>query len=459
MVAAGSKFPSMKNQVLVFLSIAILAVSACKKKDDAGTNAPAKPDYLLYVHFSANYYGNQPALVIFISDMNGRLLADTSLSGINDVKIFPDNPASGIPDKMMVTVFNAYNYGVKGSGSVSLITYAGVQPGDWTFHGNEIAGPVGQARLVFENIPQPAAMEYFYLSQYGSWRTYAELPSVIDGIGINQDPEYFYLKVNTRAAGLKYKWINDVSKDTSVTVDLSVMDTPLEKNISIPFTADHYWADLLGYRTAGDYKGYYRLEDVMNYSFDTAVSSLTLHYPSSGIAKFQTEIELRDAARKDRYYFQANFGDIPSAFNRTDADVVISNSSPKQFNMHITGSCTNAYLSWSYMGMINYYNWMIFCPSDQTGCTFPDLPAYLSGLYPDLRADSLKLWGVMLYQLPGISYQEYINILFNPDFYAGYSIPEYRMVDIDPDTSGLKSTLKRERVRNEYPLLPVSFAN
>jgi len=407
----------MKRTILLIPTIAILLVAgSCIKKNSNSS---------LYDHrhyFSAkfdNYFSpGETGLMIFLSDLSGKLLAEENLEGKNSAYLTPA-PGTLFPELLVETlVYKGPAAG--GKSTVYLYTYLQVLPADWIWTTFE-SDSIGFTNLNFSNIPSQTA---YSISSNFQWMHGDGLPQSLT-ISLGKSPDNVYILLKTVTNGYRYKWLTGVGNMSYYPVDLSSTDVTLSKTIPIPPTSTLSYR-LSGYLPSGEHaNGMYTLD--YGDQAGTYSDLITLHYPETIFADFEFYINTLDPSDSRKQWYQYDFGIIPDQIDHLNGNIVVLDSTPAHYNVQASGNFDRLGSSWEFNPIGPYqYQWNVYGSPSATSFKFPVLPADLAAQFTGFSVDSLKLSSVEIKDFSGIAtYDDLIKKMFVSGKYIADIVPKY----------------------------------
>jgi hypothetical protein len=407
-----------KLLVLLPVTALLLLASKCPKKDSNDYNY--NQDHRDY--FSAtfdNYFSpDETGMMIFLSDMEGNLLASASIDG--KTQVYLTRQGGGLfPDHIIETL--VYKGPVAGDKqTVYLYSYLSILPASWIWTTFENEN-TGQAYLNFSNIPQHLG---YSLSSNYQWDHGTALSSSIS-FGLGKNPDNAYLLLKTTSDGYRYKWITGLTNAHTTAVSLSAMDTPITRSIPIPGTFAYSYK-LSGYLPSGEHaKGMYALD--YEEGAGTYTDSATLHFPGTIFADFQFLVNTVDATDPHKQWYQYNFGTVPNRVDHLNGNITVQDSLPNQFQVQTSGIFDRLGSTWVTNPLGPYrYQWTVYGSPEATTFQFPSLPLALAQELTGFTTDSLKLINVEIKDFSDIdSYDDLIKSMFVSGNYIANIVPQY----------------------------------
>jgi hypothetical protein len=424
----------MKRTIQLISTLAILLVTGSCLKTDQNTYDSNHRNYFS-ARFDNYFLPGETAIMIFLSDMSGNLLAEKSLSGNNSVYLSPAQGTS-FPELIIETL--VYKGPVIGDKStVYLYSYLQVLPASWVWTTFQ-SGSMGSTNLNFSSIPPQTA---YSISSNSQWLHGGVMPNSLP-INLGKNPDNVYILLNTVTNGYRYKWLTGVGNQNSYPVNLSSTEAPLSKTIPIPLT----WSlsyQLSGYLPAGEHAyGLYTLD--YGDQAGTAADSVTLHYPSTVFSDFQFYINTIDPSDSHKQWYQYNFGTIPDGIEHLNGNIVVLDSTPAHNRFQVSGTFDRLGSTWESNPIgPNRYQWTVYGSPSATSFKFPTLPADLALQFTGFTVDSLRLSSVEIKDFSGITtYDDLIKKMFVSGKYIADLVPKYSglIYHMTPSKSGNKSS-------------------
>ncbi len=395
----------------------------CKAVDNSGNEKLSEivkvtvANYLFKATFKDNWLpADAGEAVIFISDMDGNLLAERTWTGNDSFELFADN---GIKDD--ITEISVTTVVKNRWGDVDITTNMNVPVGSsWTWKGKTSQVDYDNPYTVefnFQNMPEHQG---WVLSS--KWRGYGStgtLPSSMN-FDIYETPMNFYLKLNT-VDGVKYAWFNDVTPGTREE-DLSNMQNASKHTIDLQGTSNGCRKILMGILNPGRrYEGRYFLD----YGSDrqNTYNSVDVYFPESSFSDYVTNIYFYDDASSD-FWYQSTYGAIPDNFRKISADFNFINTTPDNFEISTSGDeFLEIKTSWFDE---NYNYWGVYCDKSTVKYKLPNLPNSAIQLFNLDRESFGPRYAYLIDHSELNSFQEILNILFNSDNYFYDVVNDFR---------------------------------
>ena len=391
------------RKFLVFLILITVVISySCKKKSDADVSRPL----LMTINVSGSYFHPILGGVIFISDMQGRTLADT-LCLSDGTYHFYGKPGTSAPSFVEVTMVKPEPY--FHSFNISVETYTYIRPSEWTLKGYR-ADSVGKVNPVYQNVP--AHTDAMLISSSG----YSNLtfnPGTIP-FPLYKSPDDIYFLIPT-ADGMRYKIFSGVLANTTDTFDLSSLRVPGKNTITFPGPVQYYECRIQGFKDAGYNSPIPHMVDEILGS-GSVVSNFDVYYPPSEFQGYHTEIQaIEDYSSQQTWYYHVD-GPIPAAFRKISASLNSMVPTNTSLQLRASGELDAVSATWElfrpYQGIID---WTIYGPDTTTFMQLPQLAPSLSNLLPWLSRDSFSFYRTGLTDLVNCQgYDQVIRVLFDP---------------------------------------------
>lgn len=404
----------MKNTMLIITSILVLSFWGCEEEPDA---SPPDANALFTANFTNDWLcANCGEGIIFISDMDGNVLADTTWTGNASFEIEALENLTDFPDKISVTtVIRPW----EGSSSVILTTNLDIPVGSsWTWgkdYPEVLDSETTTAEFSFQNIP--IHTEYVFAKTWST--TYGPELFTPYYIQLQDSPTNIYLKFKITDSVHKYIWLNNITgQNYSVNLEDSQLTNTDSQTIDWQGDFASSSLSLFGIVNPGNrYSADYRIYDEQKY---TTVNAMSVHYPPSTFTDYYTRLTLYDDVNSDDYWYQIVYGDIPNSIDIIDADFDFISTSPNNFQISTTSTNFDQIRSLWKQEIYDYYTrWSLWGPADFTSYSLPTLPNSVIEKYPDLDNDLFELYSSSLQDHSELdSYYEILDILFNsPDLF------------------------------------------
>lgn len=388
---------------LVFIIIALIIISfACKKKSEPESPRPL----LMTVNVIDRYFHPILGGVIFISDMQGRVLADTFCQSDGTYRFFGKTGTSS-PDFLEVTTVKVEPFWH--SFNISIETYTHISPSEWTVKGSR-ADTIGEIYPVYQNIP--AHDDVILISSSG----YSNLTFTpgLSPIPLFKSPDDIYFLIPT-PEGMRFKLFSGILANTKDTFDLENLLIPEKSMISFPFPVQYFECRIQGFPDA-DYNSPipFMADEILGNG--TIVNSFDIYYPPSTFQGFHTEIQaLEDYSSPQTWYYHVD-GQIPATFRKISATVNSYSPTNTSIQLKASGDLDAVSATWGifspYQGIVE---WTIYSPDTTTVMQLPQIAPALNNMLPWLSRDSFAFYNLGVTDLVNCQdYNQMINVLFDP---------------------------------------------
>jgi hypothetical protein len=397
----------------------------CKAIDNAGNETLSDivevtvTNYLFKATFKDNWLSIEDGqAIVFISDMDGNVLAEKTWSGNDSFEMFID---VGL-NKSGVEGFN--NISVTTVTNNRIITNMNIPIGSsWTWKGYpssqiDYDNPyVGE--LDFQNVPEHVG--YTISSKWTSGSSNSGTLSNPLSYSFYESPMDIYIKLNTINNGVKYIWLNDVVSGSRQD-NLSNMENTNSKTISFSGNSGGFRKYLDGFINNGNfYEGRHRLDS--RYDIHNIVNSVNVYYPENSFSDYKTSLYIYDDSNTDNFWSQSIYGEIPSNFTKINADFEFTNTSYDNFEMAAAGEFLSTFSSWG-DGDSNY--WSLYGDETTLQYKLPNLPYSVFQLFGFNRESFNLIYAELGDHSELNSYSEKLDILFKSDNYLYEVINDYR---------------------------------
>ena len=373
-------------------------------------------DYRLFTATFDGEFDSDATTIIFISDSDGNILADTSFQGDASFDLMADKTSDVPPEKINITTIGKVN------GNTQISTNLGINKGsNWTWY-NPYYYPdvIGESYYTFTNIPDDL------------YRVVLSSKGLTNRTSINESDTYSLSHYNNNEdvviMGLMndgtvlYKIIENVSVGETHTVDFSDFLQAEQKVINNLTGEDCcLYLGLYGHYEEDSFLGYnrYRLSYGGREGVDwDADLNFIANYPPS-FTKFHTGLtvgQYNTPGEKD--WYQRTFGDIPESVEKINADINVISSDIDNFEMDITGS----YDQWSISASDSTagLGWGIYVNPSITFGELPTFPASVNEIYPEINRNGFIINRVSLVDWLCVDNQEeWLEMFFSYDGYYG----------------------------------------
>jgi hypothetical protein len=393
----------MKYLVLIFILLVIVA--GCKKDDK--TQPVDQIKEIMKINFTNDFIPDPFKVVVFISSPDGKLYADTSFTENGQHSVMSEFPTDTIPSSFMVTIvkYDLYWHNLL----IQMNTYQDVTPGEWTIAGID-KDTIGQSTVTLNSIPEHSGLILYSNQGYNNFTTSTNPQTC----RIYTTPDDFYVKMNTKDAGQRFKWLSGFATGNQYTLDLSSMEVPDSMTVTFPFAAGYFEARLWGFADEN-----YELSKA--FMFDLILASLqpqdkvSLHYPPGRYSNHRTNLMIRESFLINTVYYSNTIGEIPASFSQIDAAIIRVQQLGKLITLQASGQYDASRCKLYFASQANeIFEWYIYSPSGQDNIITPDISPILSQIFPSVDTADFQLKNIELIDLHYLSsYQEMLDALFN----------------------------------------------
>ena len=402
-----------------FLIIPVAFFISCnqvEEKEDLGNY------HLFTATFEEGEFPEDETSFIFISDMDGNVLADSSFVGASSISLFADSSQGIPPDTVSVTLLT------RNGDSYEIETNMGIERGsDWTYyHPYYETEEVGRSYYNFANINTNlsnviiSSNSRYNNSSINSFDTY-ELSHI-------EDAEDVLIMGELNDGSAIYKIIENVVIGDTHLVNMNDFEVAAQivMNNNSGFNCDASF--LYGYESNESFL-YYNRHRLMysrgeGFSWDSNQNFLFNYPPEFG--KFRTNAYVGDGwgTAGGKNWYQVTAGDIPTEFEKINADISVINSEINNFAFNLTGT----FDQWSINLRTDSGNgdWDVYiAPGIESG-KLPLFPLSISSAYPEiLREDFVMNHVLVMDFLCASDQKEWHDLYFNTegyylDFCSGY---------------------------------------
>ncbi|MCX6249588.1 MAG: hypothetical protein NTX61_02440 [Bacteroidetes bacterium] len=385
----------------IILLVLILSFTGCKKNN----TSPPSQEALLTVNFTDQFIPDQLSAIIFISDADGNILADTTCSKNGTYSIYSEVNRN-IPSRITVTIVN-YEI-IMHFLEVHLNTYTQVKPhSEWTLKGIK-PDSAGHATVSLTHLPALTGPILFSNSGYNNL-TFRFLNCTEM---LYQSPDDIYIKIQT-AQGDKYKWVSGITKGGNYEIDMSDAIPPDHHTITFPMSALDYEVSVAGYR-GGDFDTPLTLRTDRILSDGNSMNAVDVAFPPSLFSGFITEVMLHENYQSDVQWFYHSLGDIPDQFRKIDAGITSVEITGNRVRRNTTGTYRSWNANWQFLSANQEnFDWNIFGPDSTQTLLLPQIAPAVVRLFNSLSLDSLHYQYIQLDDFPNLnSYDEILQKMF-----------------------------------------------
>jgi hypothetical protein len=410
----------MRNFLIFFILPSLFISWSCKKKSES----PASRPLLMTIDVAGNYFNPVLGGVIFISDMQGKVLADTFCLTDGKYQLY-GQAGTAAPSALEVSTVRSEPYWH--SFKIVIETYTYIQASELKFQGYRQVS-AGEVNPVYINVP--TLSDAILISSSG----YSNLTSVLTSLPILlfKSPDDIYFGLPT-SAGMRYKWFSGVQAGTMDTFDLSNSLVPEKKTVSFSSPVQYYECRVQGFPD-GNFNSPIpiMLDEIL--STGTTANSVDVYYLPSKFQGFHTDImSVESWASNQTWYYHID-GQIPPAFRKIAANLASYTSTNTQLVLKALGDLDAVSGTWQfqnpYKGQVE---WTVFGPDSATVLQLPQVAPAMNNMFPWFSKDSLTFGYVQLIDLVNCQgYSQMINLLYNPANPSNFDRQETSILSVTP---------------------------
>jgi len=395
----------MKKYHPLFLSVFLLPVilffaGSCKKKQDE----PQEKKTILTINFSGKYLNPIFTAVIFVSDLQGNVIADTTFKGDGLLTVeVPEQTV--VPGKIMVTIV-APEMGAHRV-NVYLTTYLYPTATTWNLSGSR-PDTVGHATITLTNLPALTGPVLYSSSGFYNFTSSVTSKNLL----LYKSPDDLFIKLTT-SSGTKVKWVPGIETGKQYNIDVSDAEDVAGQTIGLPGPAVSYEARISGYTGAG-FDSPIPYTAAIEIGGSAPVTEIPVSVPPQPFTGFHTDIRIAETWESPATYCYRTDGAVPSAFKKINASVTSVEPATASVRIGKTGENELTVAYWMYSGTPEQpdFRWRIFGPDTVSLFTIPKLSPQFKKLYPELIRDSLVFQSVsLLHFIQPITYDGFLEKL------------------------------------------------
>ncbi len=391
------RFPA---SLLLFIATITVALS-CKKTEDVIVE---EKQWNMTLIFKDDYINPKLKAIVFISDADGKTLADTLISG-NPRLFYNIKGTISLPLQISIVTWepDMHNF------LVTIHTYKNVYQNEWTLTGKRLSS-AGDATVNLLNVPAHSG-PVLYANSGHSNLTFATTEVKHP---VYQSPDDLYIRLIT-IAGPMYKWYAGLVPGGLFDIDISLMQSALQHTISFPFPAQDFHAEVSGYQDTAALNPLPIITDEQ-LGDGIAVNAVNVSYPPAIFSCFQTNLEAIDSWTSPNSWNYRKYGPIPDAFIKTDAMVNFFNYSGSSTYFKTSGTFTVTSAKWTFQDSDKLaFEWIVSGSDTITSIKLPAFPPSMKSMFPTLSPDSLHLCQFELTHYPSAdSYFKFLEKVFSP---------------------------------------------
>jgi len=385
----------MRSLFLHILPVILLLLAASCSKDNA---LPPVKEWLMTVNFSDDYINPQLQAIVFVSDRNGKPLADTLVSGNPTVRLYA---TAAFEPPVRVTIVrwepDMHNF------RVTLETFNEVFPSTWTLAGNRLVS-AGDATVSLADIPGHTGPILYGLPGHTNL--------TFSGSGVTlplfTPPSPLYVALNT-PEGPMYRFTEPLTPGNHYEINMLELLPAATQNIRFSGPVVDFHLQVYGYADTVDRSSLPVVADEQ-LGDGTPVSEVRAAYPPGRYASCRTTMKAVESFVSPDALGCSFFGSIPSGFRKIGARVEQVTVAGITASIAASGAYTVSAATWQYGDTANLvFDWTIFGSDTATTLSLPGLPATVRKMFPTLAADSLRYFQTELTDYNGLSdYQAYL---------------------------------------------------
>jgi len=382
-----------------FLSGIILISPSCKKKKDDG---PVSKQTIMTINFTHDFINPILGAIVFVSDMEGRLLADTNFSGNGILNIQVNQGA--IPEKFMITIITpemgAHKIEVK------MNTYLYATSTEWTLSGNR-ADTLGHATISLTDLPAMTGPVLYSSSGYFNFTSDVTSKTVM----LYKTPDDLYIGIHT-TDGPRFKWVPGINLNGNYSVDMGSTQIPEVTTVALPSQAIYFEARITAYPD-GNWDSPVPFTCDMGFGDGTPVTTIPVSYPSQIFKDFHTELMVQESWESPASWYYHVDGVIPATFKKINAEVNQMQASPGKLNLQTSGQFEVMMANWDFNPTNRPdFEWNVFGPDTISQIVLPALSPKFEKTFPELNLDSLVFRSVeLMHFAQPVTYYGFLDLI------------------------------------------------
>jgi len=355
------------------------------------------------ISFMKDYINPLFGVNVFISDMQGRLLADTNFSGNGDLVIRGSEDII-IPARFMVTIVTPEMGQHKVY--VKMNTYLYVSSGDWTLTGNR-TDTLGHATISLTNLPALTGPVLYSSSGFFNFTS----DIISKPVMLFKAPDDLFICIHT-PEGPRFKWFPGITLNGDYAIDMGSVQVPETVDITIPSEAVFFESRITGYPD-GNWDSPVPFTCDMGFGDGTPVTSIPVSYPQSIFAGFHTELMVQESWESPATWYYHVDGAIPAAFKKINATVNQMQATTGRLYLQTDGQFEVTEATWGYSGLNKPdFEWNFLGPDTLSLILIPELPPKFRTTYPDLSIDSLSIRSVhLMHFAQPVTYDGFLDLI------------------------------------------------
>jgi hypothetical protein len=373
-------------------------------------------DYHLFNGTFIDEFDDDATSIVFISDSDGSILADTSFTGNTSVSLNADKTLDPPPDKINVTIVSRI------SGEIHIATNIGINRGsDWTWYNpyNEVE-VIGESYYTFTNIPDDI-YRVILTTKGNNNRPYINDTDTYSLSHYENNEDVLVMGLMNDGTAL-YKVIENVSVSETHELDFSNFLQAEQRIINNLTGKECHYVSHAGLQSEDSFVYYnrYRLSDGDDEGIAwTADQNFITNYPPI-FSKFLLGLTVGQYnIPGEKSWYQKTHGEMPESVRLIDGDINVISSDIDNFVMEIFGSEPDQW------GMIlkdssSDLEWNLYVSLNTTSGLIPYLPSSVTEAYPEINRASFVMTQVGLVDFfCAENQEEWLLLYFNTNGYYG----------------------------------------
>lgn len=396
----------MKNKIAsitVIISLLMIIISSCSKKEDEIKNdplPPPAPTFLFKIEFNDNSsQADSLKGIVFLSDAQDSIIAESNWEN-NSIIEFPlTEEWATVGSRFNVTIVHE-----RSARNIVITTYLDILLGASWKYAPSVSNYdyLGPKDLLFENIPNHDG--YCFSMDNVSKTSLQPLPVHFSYQYKDNNP-YAILLLKSENETDSYLEINDVFNQSNM--DLSQMQLCAQKTLTPSASADPIRYSITGYNNLGsncNFGQYY----LGGQEFAVA-EPVRIEYPANVFDFIRTSIA---QLKENETWYQVTFDDMPEDISWLNAVFELVRDIPSDFQILLAGDIDFCSSQWRWSDGNNSYSYVIYGPNDKKHFALPKLSALVKEKYPNLSRDEFSLWYSQIIDYKEISSYDELNKRF-----------------------------------------------
>jgi len=373
-------------------------------------------DYHLFNGTFIDEFDDDATSIVFISDSDGSILADTSFIGNTSVSLNADKTLDPPPDKINMTIVSRI------SGEIYIATNIGINRGsDWTWYNpyNEVE-VIGESHYTFTNIPDDI-YRVILTTKGNNNRPYINDTDTYSLSHYENNEDVLVMGLMNDGTAL-YEVIENVSVSETHELDFSNFLQAEQRIINNLTGKECDWVSHAGLQSEDSFVHYnrYRLSNGDDEGIAwTSDQNFITNYPPI-FSKFITGLTVGQwNAPGEKSWYQKTFGEMPESVRLIDGDINVISSDIDNFVMEISGNEPDQW-SMELKDLSSDLEWNLYVNLNTTSGSIPYFPVSVNEIYPEINRDLFVINSVGLQDfLCADNMEEWLELFFNTDGYYG----------------------------------------